>query len=82
MHYTTIDPKKSKIGTHDYALHHHWSPKDKNLNPRPCATPPFMTPEKTKIQTHDMHYTTIDSQKVKDSNPRHALHCQDQRKNA
>jgi hypothetical protein len=23
MHCTTIDPKKSKIRTHDHALHHH-----------------------------------------------------------
>jgi hypothetical protein len=52
MHYTTIDPKRSKIRTHDHALHHRWPPKMSNIrthdhalhnhwsqnsNPRPCT---------------------------------------------
>jgi hypothetical protein len=35
MHYTTIDPKKSKIRTEDHALHNHWPRKVKDSNPRP-----------------------------------------------
>jgi hypothetical protein len=31
MHYTTIDPRKSKIRTHDHALHHHWPSKMSNI---------------------------------------------------
>jgi hypothetical protein len=38
MHYTTIDPKKSKIGTHDHALHHHWwPPKRQRFEPMTCT---------------------------------------------
>jgi hypothetical protein len=48
-----LTPTKSKIRTHDHALHHHWwLRKDKDSNPRPCTSPP-LTPQKSKIWTHD-----------------------------
>jgi hypothetical protein len=74
MHYTTIDPKKSKIGTHDHALHHHWWPlKVKYSNPRPCTTPP-LTQKSQRFEPTTMHYTTIDPQKTKIRTQDHALH--------
>jgi hypothetical protein len=76
MHYTTTDPNKLKIRTHNHALHHHWHPKTHRFEPnKPYTTPP-LTPKKTKIWTHDhsLHHRT---QKGKDLNPQthdHALH--------
>jgi hypothetical protein len=66
MH-TTIDSQKSKIRTHDHALHHHWPPEVKYSNQRPCTTPPF--PQKSKIRTQDHALHHHWPPKVKDSNP-------------
>jgi hypothetical protein len=68
MHYITIDPKKSKIGTHDHALHHHWRPPKRQIR--------TLDMHYTNIDSHKVKdsnpgpYTIppLTPEKVKDSN--------------
>jgi hypothetical protein len=46
-----MDPWSMEIRTHDHALHHHWTQKVKDWNPRPHYT--TIDPKKSKDGIHD-----------------------------
>jgi hypothetical protein len=57
-----LTTKKTKIRTHDHALHHHWPQKSKIQTYKPTTmhyiyTPSF-TPRKSKIRTQDHRWST------------------------